>query len=251
VWNDIEDIQEFPPHTDHAVTDNLILSASSTKLGTAIVAPPFVMGSSPSRRHPAPSIMPDLMHVIRYKGKCFIVGDGLNEISFVDVYQLAKLYCRLVQDAIESLEGRRDEKRLGAQERRQHIWGPKAYFFPPRFVTMKANDFVKVIGMVLSEYHPRFLDLPRDQTQLDSSEVAKLSAQELTQIIAIRHHGTSGDVWSRGIAQGFGANTKIRGERASKYLYCKEEPSHAEHEFDMFVESVAVFMSLQSTFLPL
>jgi len=201
----------------------MVLQANSNKLHTAVVSPCLVTGVSPSVTHSSPLTFADLMHVCKALGSGWMVGAGVNQTSFVDVNELAKLYVSLVQDAISLLRagprsdnssdiyngaanGKADDKRLDA-------WGPQAYYFTPN-IEMSWQEFMaKHIVPALKKYEAPFLK---------SETIKQLSKTELTDLIFSRFGGVVGaELWSHHIAEGFTVNMRIRATRAEKLLGVK------------------------------
>ncbi|KAH9883279.1 hypothetical protein F4778DRAFT_737687 [Xylariomycetidae sp. FL2044] len=136
VWDDVAHIEELLALAQAARASNRLVAAANTAfLRTAVVAPCWVMGASPSSAtHPTPLTFPDLLYIVKALDAGFTIAKGVNRASFVDVRELGRLYAALVGDALRRLlaagehqqEGARDETET---EEEAEAWGPKAYYF--------------------------------------------------------------------------------------------------------------------------
>ncbi|KAK4161163.1 hypothetical protein QBC43DRAFT_346837 [Cladorrhinum sp. PSN259] len=207
IWDDLDDLSNFPTDATHAESDILVQNANTSSLHTAIISPSFVIGKSPSRNHAAPITFPDWHHVTRSTGGGWTIGPGANMTTFVDTADLAELYLLLVKDALPIL----NESTAHAVIR-EEVWGPQAYYFAGSF-EVSIREFVE------KEMIPALKRNEVTKEWIKYDGVKELGLEEVVNGILTRLGGTEGaDLWSRHIAEGFGTSMRVRGRRGGRYL---------------------------------
>lgn len=201
VWDDIADFDSLPDSATHSETDTQVFSAAAPTLHTAIVAPGFVVGRSPSRTHAAPITFPYLLKAVRDIGGGFVCGEGKNVTAFVDTAVLAEVYVALVADALRVIEG---------GEAHGEVWGPRAYYFVSS-LELSFWEFVE------DHLLPALKRCGGEGLLNNSDSIKEIPQKEITDLV-IGSLGGVEALWSRHIAEGFGTAMRIRSSRAKKYL---------------------------------
>ncbi|KAI9736994.1 MAG: hypothetical protein M1834_000583 [Cirrosporium novae-zelandiae] len=191
IWDDVTDIAELtslPDTAYHRVTDKIVL-ATHPNVNTAIISPGSVYGIDPLTEHP-PMTFPWILPIARQLHTGFTISEGINIVSLVHLYDLARLFLLLVSNAL-------GEYRANVPQ--SEIWGPEAYYFAAAY-ECSFRDFMTAILPLLKE---RGIVKSETIEQLDLREAQKLGG--------------------RFFAIAFGTNMRIRSSRAKKFLKWQPE----------------------------
>lgn len=228
-WDDISDIKEIAAfkgeaHT-HAVTDKIVRDAASD-VNVAIISPGFVGGLSPSIEHPTPITTPALFLTARAFKSGFQIAQGENKHAWIHVYDLAKMFIVLVDNAIMNLLGNTPATVPF------EVWGPEAYYFGTS-EDVSFGKFITDLAPVLKE-----------NGVITSTDIKSVSVTEAARAsVAGSDYDPdvpppAPDSWAIHIAIMYGINMRLRASRIQKLGWKAEKGSIAES----FTEVVARFV---------
>ncbi|PPJ52871.1 hypothetical protein CBER1_11202 [Cercospora berteroae] len=143
IWSDISDIDSITSRPEgelHQHTDEYLQDTARThgeKLKIAIVCPPDIYGKGHGTGKIESGLVPAYLREAKKIGAAFFGGEGQNSWSWVHIDDLAKVYERLVEEAVAG-GGQAD-------------WGVEGYYFA---ASQEHNslDFAREGGKILQKY---------------------------------------------------------------------------------------------------
>ncbi|USW55844.1 Putative NAD-dependent epimerase/dehydratase, NAD(P)-binding domain-containing protein [Septoria linicola] len=143
VWSDVNDIGEItsrPPEELHRHTDKFLQDtarAHGDKLKIAIICPPDIYGKGHGPGRTQSVYIPGFYNEIKKIGAPFYARDGTNTRSFVHIDDLAQLYLKLVEAAVDG-GGQAD-------------WGVEGYYFAAS-QEHSHLELAKATGVILQKH---------------------------------------------------------------------------------------------------
>ena len=126
-WDGVKEVTSLPDFAFHRNIDKIVLEAGTTNpnnIKTAIVCPPTIYGTGRGPGNQRSIQLPDLAKATLTEKKGFKVGEGLTYWANVHVFDLSKLYLKLLE-AAASGGGKATWGKDGYYftEHGEHIWG--------------------------------------------------------------------------------------------------------------------------------
>lgn len=191
VWSDISDIDgitsrpegELHQHTDKYLQDTA--RAHGEKLKIAIMCPPDIYGKGHGTGRIESYLVPAYLKEAKKIGAAFYGGEGENVRSWVHIDDLAKVYLRLVEEAVAD-GGQAD-------------WGVEGYYFAAS-QEHTSLDFAREAGKVLQKHGA-----------LQTAEPKQVPLEQIDGMLSdwgLPHLGT----------YMFAANSRSKADRAAKKL---------------------------------
>ncbi|KAI9741693.1 MAG: hypothetical protein M1834_000078 [Cirrosporium novae-zelandiae] len=205
---DIETLTSMPDTATHRKTDERVFAAASSKVKVAIISPTYVYGLGPSRVHPTPITLPNILKVIRKLSSGFTISAGKNLQSWIHVSDQARVYLLLLNYALGVKEvepGEEDE-----------IWGPQAYYFG-------ASEEI-----AFADFMTSLVPIAKQKGLVQTEDIKQLNIQEAAEICAAEDEAPAPDSWSMHIAIGFGVDMRSRSSRAKRFGWQPKEPPVGE-----------------------
>ncbi|KAK6852018.1 hypothetical protein PG995_012143 [Apiospora arundinis] len=238
VWDDIEDNEQLvsmPDTAVHRATDKVVLSAAA-HVNVAIISPGGVTGISPSVAHSLPISTPALFQCVRAFDSTFVIGQGENAMGMVHVQDLARMYMVLVDNAVATLTGSNKTTTTNTTEPPFPLWGEKAYYFGSAVDSLYRRDWMTGITPLLVMHGV-----------IGSDEVKSVSTAEVARRVLFGDDYDPDapppplDSWATHIANGFGANLRVR---ASKMRKLGWEPQHISF-METMSEIIPAYLKLE------
>ncbi|RSM20140.1 hypothetical protein CDV31_000935 [Fusarium ambrosium] len=191
VWSDIDDIDaiwSFPIEAIHRDTELLIQDAWTKygdKLKTAVVCPPNIHGKGTGPDRTESFYVPYFYAESLKLGSTFYVGSGSNVYSRVHVEDVAQVFLKLVEAAVDGGKGAE--------------WGREGYYFTAS-EEVSQFEIAVAVGKIL-----------KSKGQLETEEPKQISLHELDSLLA--------EIPVKGAARlVFGSNSRSKPDRARKLL---------------------------------
>lgn len=196
VWSDVDDLDaiwSFPGEAMHRETE-LLIQEAWTKYGdnlkTAVVCPPNMHGRGTGPGRVDSFFVPSFWSESMKLGATFYVGSGSNIYSRAHVEDVAQMFLKLVEAAVDGGQGAE--------------WGRQGYYFTA-VEEVSQYDIAAAVGKILKE-----------QGQLPSEVPRQVSLEELDSMLTyIPLQGTARLL--------FGSNSRSKPDRARKLLGYKPQ----------------------------
>ncbi|KAI1481938.1 NAD(P)-binding protein [Daldinia eschscholtzii] len=202
IWSDVADIDQITSLPDshlHRPADKIVQAAAVSHgedLKTAIICPPGIYGPGRGLGNKRSLLVPEMCENMLELGHGFYAGPGANRRSWVHVDDLAKLYLRLVEAAVEG-----DSKA---------VWGKEGYYFASS-QEVSQFDLAKEASRIL-HFHGL----------IPTAEPKSLSIETVREM-------RGGSSWEPMGVYTWACNTRTRSDRAREVLeYVPDAPNLAE-----------------------
>ncbi|KAL2816022.1 NAD(P)-binding protein [Aspergillus cavernicola] len=104
-WDGLAELTSLPDDASHREIDKFVLASGSETLKTAIICPSTIYGPGRGPISQRSDQIPGLARLILQTGKGLQLADGKTFWNSVHIYDLARLYISLIEDAISSPGG--------------------------------------------------------------------------------------------------------------------------------------------------
>ncbi|UPK92247.1 hypothetical protein LCI18_003182 [Fusarium solani-melongenae] len=196
VWSDVDDLDaiwSFPAESIHRETEFLIQEAWSKygdKLKTAVVCPPNMHGKGTGPGRADSFYVPSFWAESLKLGATFYLGSGSNIYSRAHVEDVAQVFLKLVEAAVDGGQGA--------------DWGRQGYYFTA-VEEVTQYDIAVAVGKIL-----------KSKGQLSTEVPRQVSLEELDSMLTyIPLEGTARLL--------FGSNSRSKPDRAQKWLGFKPQ----------------------------
>ncbi|KAL0950590.1 hypothetical protein HGRIS_007382 [Hohenbuehelia grisea] len=196
IWSDVEhikDIINLPTASLHVTEDNFVRALGDT-MNVAIISPTLVYGLSPSKVHPTPITIPDLIRSMKVVNGGFTISAGKNILGFVHVKDLAQIYVSLAVDAAKGASGSNKE-----------LWGQEAYYYAQSEET-EFDAFMRALVPVIKQHGA-----------ITSDHIQPINVGKALESIGERPDMDL-KAWNEHIAMMYGTDMRCRSDRAAKLL---------------------------------
>ncbi|KAL4741095.1 hypothetical protein BDV11DRAFT_77292 [Aspergillus similis] len=141
-WEGIGELVSLPDAAPHRNVDKFVLSSGSDTLRTAIICPSTVYGAGRGLISQRSDQIPNLAKLTLQQKKGMQLSDGKTFWNCVHVYDLSRLYVRLIEESISGGELTWNEEGYYLVESGTYFWGDIA-----ERITMEAYN----LGLLPSE----------------------------------------------------------------------------------------------------
>ncbi|KAL4977568.1 hypothetical protein BDW66DRAFT_158688 [Aspergillus desertorum] len=122
-WEGIGEVRSLPDAAPHRNVDKFVLSSGSDALKTAIICPSTVYGTGRGLISQRSAQIPNLAKLVLQPKKGLQLSDGKTFWNCVHVYDLSRLYVRLIEEATSGGEVTWNEEGYYLVESGTYFWG--------------------------------------------------------------------------------------------------------------------------------
>ncbi|KAL4994657.1 hypothetical protein BDV10DRAFT_176277 [Aspergillus recurvatus] len=122
-WDGIGEVRSLPDAAPHRNVDKFVLLSGSDNLKTAIICPSTIYGTGRGLVSQRSDQIPNLAKLILQRKKGLQLSDGRTFWNCVHVYDLSRLYVRLIEESISGRELTWNEDGYYFVESGTYFWG--------------------------------------------------------------------------------------------------------------------------------